>query len=658
MNVRLPAARACAIAAAFVLSSCGGGGGSPGDVRTSSDPPPVTACTSAKDTSCLEPDSFLLFPNPQKQADGTLQTNTSAYADAYYAAIDPDGRRTTLDKWKVANGFGSGNGEELTVVFGDRRDLGYGRLMTARRNPDGTLAFYVENYLVVAAAGYTYNPLNLEAAVQRDRKHVIGVNAIEYSPGPAGGAPFPKWYNFNAATGERNTFVDLDNRGDKAMPGPCISCHGGRGDALTPPDATGKPRFNLVRNSTSQARGDVTGRLHPFEADAFDFSTLPGATRAEQEAAIKKINSWILCTYPLRGASSFPEDQCRPQATASEWQGTAAALIKAAYGGDGLPGATFSDHYVPASWVTAGQSTLYTNVIAPSCRTCHSMRGTGGNSDIDFDSFAKFESYADRIKAHVFERGNMPLAKIVYDAFWDTPGRAETLARFLTDRGYTVPRDASGTLARPGSSAVANAGPDRVVSPGTTRLSAAMSLYAQSYAWSIVSGPPGASLADAATETPTFTASANGTYVLELVASNCCSKSAPARLTLVVDGALSPAPSSIRFADIKAAIQSSTCQNCHSPTGTLPRPPVYYTNEDRNGDGVAGDATDDAWYYAELRGRINFTDLAASPLLRKPAGHAHGGSRIPGFDTTQPPGSPARAKYDLFLNWILAGAPQ
>jgi hypothetical protein len=30
----------------------------------------------------------------------------------------------------------------------------------------------------------------------------------------------------------------------------------------------------------------------------------------------------------------------------------------------------------------------------------------------------------------------------------------------------------------------------------------------------------------------------------------------------------------------------------------------------------------------------------------------------PGFDTTVLPGQAARANYDLFLNWILNGAPQ
>jgi hypothetical protein len=32
--------------------------------------------------------------------------------------------------------------------------------------------------------------------------------------------------------------------------------------------------------------------------------------------------------------------------------------------------------------------------------------------------------------------------------------------------------------------------------------------------------------------------------------------------------------------------------------------------------------------------------------------------KVAGFDASAAPGDPARAKYDLFLNWILAGAPQ
>ena len=162
------------LVAALLLASCGSGNNS-GDVF------PWAALTI---TPTSGPDSFLLFPNPQKQADGSLQTNTTTYATAYYAAIDPANAKDTLDKWKAANGFGSGTGTETTVVFGDVKDLGYGRRMTARQNTDGTIAVMVENYLVSAAANYTYSSFNLDAAVVRDQRWHVGTNGIEFSPLP------------------------------------------------------------------------------------------------------------------------------------------------------------------------------------------------------------------------------------------------------------------------------------------------------------------------------------------------------------------------------------------------------------------------------------------------------------------------------------------
>jgi mono/diheme cytochrome c family protein len=631
----------------MALAGCGGGGGSPADVRPGPQPPAIAAA---------EPDKFLLFPNPQQQPDGSVQTNTQEYAEAYYRAIDPNNERDTLAKYKAKNGFETGTGTELNVVFGDRRDLGYGRRMYARQNPDGSLAFYVENYLIQAGPAYAYSPLNLDAAIVRDPKWIVGINAIEFSPGPNGGASFPKFYNYNPA-GVRQLFVNLDNRGPKAMPGPCISCHGGRGDALTPPDATGKRHFNLVQNGVSQARGDVQARMHQFEPDTFDFSTTrAGFSRAEQEASIKAINRMILCTYPLAAPSPHPEDACRRTVGGSEWQGTAAALIKSGYGGDGLPSATFVDDFVPPSWEAAGQSTLYKEVIATSCRTCHAMRGTNAQSDIDFNSYEKFVGFADRIKAHVFDRGNMPLAFIVYDAFWDHPARPTLLANFLEGQGYAV-KDSAGAPLRPGRP-IADPGPDRVAAPGAIALSAEGSLFANAFAWTLVSGPSGATLEGASAARATLTASAPGTYVLRLVVSNGSTQSAPAQVQVTVSATLSPAPSAVRFADIKAVMQASgSCIQCHSPTGTQPRPPVFYTNEDRNGDGTVGDATDDEWFYQEVRGRINLTDLAASPLLRKPSNNHHGGKLVVGFDASKAPGAAERARYDLFLNWILNGAP-
>ena len=451
--------------------------------------------------------------------------------------------------------------------------------------------------------------------------------------------------------------MNVDGLGDKAMPGPCIVCHGGRADALTPPDATGQPLFNLLQNAVSQTRGDTMGQLQPFQVDSFQFSTTPGYTRAEQEASLKTMNTMVLCSYPLGAPSTSPEDACRRAAGSDEWQGTVDALVKASYGGDGLPNPVYADVYVPAAWTAAGQTSLYTTVVAPACRTCHIMRGTGMQSDIDFTTYAKFQSYADRIYATVVNRGDMPLAKLVYDAFHASSGE-QTLANFLAGQGFAAV-DASGNPLRPGRP-VADPGPDRVVPQGATRLSGTGSLYANTYAWSIVSvpsGAPAATLMDANTAQPTFNASSDGTYVLSLVVGNGSAQSAPTLLTLVVNNALTPAPSAIRFADIKAILQDGNeCQGCHNPASPL-HPPIDYTNYDRDGDGVVT-PTDDAWFYAEVRSRINFTDIAASPLLRKPSGFHHRGGLGVGFDTSMAPGQPGRAKYDVFLNWALNGAPQ
>jgi mono/diheme cytochrome c family protein len=638
-----------AAAAVLVLAACGGGG-SPGDVHPGAETPVVPG----------EPNAFLLFPNPQVQPDGSLQTNTPAYARAYYAAIDPNNTKDTLAKWKAANGFDTGTGTQVTAVFGDVRDLGFGRRITARQNVDGTLAFLTENYLVKTGAAYAFSPINLEAAIVRDPNALVYVAGIEFSPGPAGGASFAKFYNFNVTTGVRENTVDIDGRGDKAMPGPCIVCHGGRADALTPPDASGNRRFNLLENAVSGNRGDVLGQLPPFEVSSFQFSTTPGYTRAEQEPLLKTMNRMVLCSYPLPAPSTFPEDACRRPASSGEWQGTAAALIKPAYGGDGLPNPAYVEPSAPASWAAAGQTSLYETVVAPACRVCHQLRGTGRQSGIDFTTYEKLQSYADRIFATVINRGDMPLAKLVYDTFHASSGEA-ALADFLVGQGLPA-RDAGGAVLRPGRP-IADPGPDRVVRQGATQLSASNSLFADTYAWSIVSGPngavppSGAMLTDANTAQPTFNAATDGTYVVSLVASNASARSAPKLLSLVVQNALTPDPSAIRFSDIKAALQDGKeCQGCHAPASPL-HPPIAFTNYDRDGDGAIT-PTDDAWFYAEVRSRINFAEVAASALLQKPSGQHHFGRLGPGFDTRLAPGQPERAKYDLFLNWILNGAPQ
>src|SRR5882672_2463456 len=117
---------------------------------------------------------FLLFPNPVSMNTGGFETNTTAYADAYYRAIDPGNLKDTIDKWKTQNGFDGATGTQKLAVFRDAKDLGYGRRMTGRQNVDGSIAFYVENYNVTPNASGDYSSLlNVEAAIKRDtRWHV------------------------------------------------------------------------------------------------------------------------------------------------------------------------------------------------------------------------------------------------------------------------------------------------------------------------------------------------------------------------------------------------------------------------------------------------------------------------------------------------------
>jgi mono/diheme cytochrome c family protein len=665
------------------LAACGGGGSGSsggGDVIPGFKPPPAPVAG---------PDSFLLFPNPQKQADGSLQVDSLDYAKAYYEAVDPNNQRDTLAKFKALNNFGvTGPGiVEESVIVGDQRDLGYGRKMTARQNADGSLAFVVDNFLVGGYGGYS--PLNLEAAITGATQWHLGTNGIEFSPGPGGTVNFAKFYTFDPATGNRLMTISLDGRGSKAMPTVCISCHGGRGDPLTPPDASGKRLFAKVMNSFSQARGDVGAQLHPFEPASFDFSTLPGFSRALQESKIKTINKIVLCSMALpngSAASPFPEDACRAAnrasnggvATINEYQGTAATHLKDMYGGDGLPlNATAAvDTYVPADWQANGQSTLYLNTQAQACRVCHLLRGTGNQSDISFDTFTKFNSFADRIKAHVLDRGNMPLAKLIADKYWSTPAINGPMATFLATKGYV---DAAQRPGRP----IADPGLSRVVKQLSTSLSSSMSLYSTNYQWAILSGPAGATLSSATAANPTFTAAAAGTYVIQLITGSAAIQtvttsapgayggqvvtasgpgvSLPASMTLVVDPALAYEPSALRFSDIKAILQTGGggCTTCHQAGGNgTVTPPIWYTSYDRAGTGNGADATNDHWFYTELRGRVNFTDIVASAILRKPSGNHHNGQQRPGFDTSLTPGQAGRVDYDKILGWILNGAPE
>ena len=594
------------------------------------------------------------------------KTNDVSYARAYYATIDPSDDRDTLDKWKQANGFGTAG--DVHVIFHDTKDLGYGRDMhfhdggnEAAPRP-GQYALYVDNYAVNNVPGESYGPLNLDAAIQGVSQYHIGTNAIEYGPVDydGDGLPddvnfdgvvneqdyFPRFYNFSPDPPyQRRLMVDLDGKGEKAMPGPCIVCHGGRADVLMPSPVNVNPYSNFPRG------GDTLAHLQPLDVGSFEYSDTPPWTRAEIEPGLKAINTAVYDSYAANDAQLYDTTGNASFAYGyAEWDSTfARQMLESWYGGAGLPG-SFADTYVPDDWnpavnatVPAGADALYRDVVSTSCRTCHLLRGIDYQSDIDFtaydqDAFGnhKFLGYADRIEDLVYDRGVMPLATLTFRNFYETDALATELGNALPGFSHFAP---DGSLLLPGRP-IARAGPD-FTSASPAAVSGAASLFATTYQWSITSMPVGAvaSLDDPASVRPKLTASLDGTYTLELVVGDGATVSAPDSVTVTINSAATP----VTFtADIKPLLASAGCTGCHYPGGG---PPVFYADP----VGTDPPLSQDRDVYETFRSLVNFEDPEYSRMLLKPTGNHHGGGQVI---------TKGDANYNLLLQWVLEGAPK
>lgn len=571
-----------------------------------------------------------------------------AYADAYYAAVDPNAERTTIEDFKRKNCFVAGNpacaaetiGHDAHVVFRDSKDLGYGRNMYARRNSDGSVAFFVENYVIALQPGSAsnYGPVNVDAAVNQNREYFRGTNAIEFSPldpaNPAS-AKITRFFTYNPA-GTRITSADLDGRGVKHMPGMCWVCHGGR---TLPLDENGDFPLLALRSA----------KFNQLELDTFDYSALAGYTQAAQETAFRTINGFV--------HDSYTDMSARDDAEAGKWYaGFALDIAEGRYGGAGLPALTYQTDYVPAGWQQTvdrpqGVAQLYKRVIEPHCVGCHALQGgnaaenvPGLANAINFSSWERFISNRERIIDYVFQRGAMPLSLRNFEDFWRDPqDKPALLAAFLSEPTLF---DASGHVLEPGLP-VAHPGTDRTVrSP--VALDGAASPFAQAYLWEIVAAPLGAdvSLSDSRSAVPVLTTDTDGDYVLSLTVVNALGASAPATVTVTIDSGATDQAQLTFVNDVLPLLENGVsgiaCTSCHSATGSgnYPGIPVSYRTADNPN------------VYRDVVMRVNFADPQNSLLVRKPTGLQHGGGVQIDRATVE-----GRAGYNTLLNWIRAGAP-
>jgi hypothetical protein len=301
--------------------------------------------------------------------------------DAYYAAVDPQNERTTLEDWAALNGLDlaalegveksllgpSLEGCCTVVPYFQASDLGYGRRMVMAINGP-RVAFYVDNHINVSNARRDVEALNTVA--------------MEYSPAPDGGPAFTKFFVFaeNPFTGkrERVKYADLDGRGFKGIPAVCTACHGGT-----------VPHLHQIVNGVYPAQGNVGATFLPFDLSAMEFDCEPGFQRADLEAGFRELNQGVLRANPT------PETL---------------ELVHGWYGGPSLPSPTQNVDFVPAPWLP--ESELYLRVIRPSCRSCHVAKHT------KLLRFDRFPEQAGEIRQEIFEKHMQPQAVITYNRFW------------------------------------------------------------------------------------------------------------------------------------------------------------------------------------------------------------------------------------------------
>jgi hypothetical protein len=195
--------------------------------------------------------------------------------------------------------------------------------------------------------------------------------------------------------------AELDNRGDKYVPGLCIVCHAG----TLPADIT-----------TASPPGNTDSRFIPFDLRSYDTSAPlePGfpalLPRAAQEENFRKLNEGVYL-------NTSPTDAQK-------------ALIEAWYDPNGVSsaGQTQQDsiNNIPFNWSssTATDSQFYQDVIRPSCRSCHTSRGPG----LDFGDPVSFQGAGASFA--VCDGGYMPQAFVTWRNLWHStspsqPARVE-----------------------------------------------------------------------------------------------------------------------------------------------------------------------------------------------------------------------------------------
>ena len=339
------------------------------------------------------------------ELDGTnpnLSQQFKLAGTAYYKAVDPLGKRDTLDHFKTRNGFPT---NEISFQYANSGDLGFGRSMHCRQvstfGPNGEYACYVTNY----GNRFTDDGQDYLDALQNTQP--VATVGMEYSrvedPNDATGNtlvgnPIVKFYVFKEATGNQVAVsANLDGTGERPVPQLCMVCHGGHyPNALQV--TQGVPAW------TNGASADLGSHYIPFDQVNLFMLNPNGATN---QTKMRQLNCDI-----VRHAAPSTE-------LSDVIAGTAAA--PGMYGPN-CAGNQQIGFFVPG-WADPNQSTpnlpskveVYGKLVTPSCRSCHVSQAP---SSITWANATDFQNAQGSIASRVCVQHVMPHALVTHNRFW------------------------------------------------------------------------------------------------------------------------------------------------------------------------------------------------------------------------------------------------
>ena len=287
----------------------GGGGETPADILPGQKAEPPTTGPNLVSVS-----------NPQNRRTA-LETNTAAYTNAYYEAIGRTTsaiRRPSTNRRTALQRHGT---KEITVIFGDQRDQATAGACGAQ-NPDGTIAFFVENYLIQVARAINILFYQPEAAIVRDTKWLVGINAIEFTP-----VRMAAYLSRSSTTtspppsSARPLSISMDAAA-RPCPAPASVVTAGAAMHSCRPTPTASANSILCKTASSLQRGDVQAApsVRAGRVRVLDHRRLQRAGDRKPDQDHQHLDSVRLS---LHGTSTAPEDQCRRPAGASEMARTA-----------------------------------------------------------------------------------------------------------------------------------------------------------------------------------------------------------------------------------------------------------------------------------------------------------------------------------------------